>query len=275
MDMKRLKIIVLLFILAASLTVIIFAANNHLVIKTYTITTDKVESAIRIAFISDLHSRSYGNEEKELLDAISGQSPDIVLFGGDIVDKDASFNKALKFTEAVSSAYPCFFVTGNNEFSTGKVSVIKGILKYYSVTNLEGDCIPIKVNDQPINICGVDDCKIGRRALVSQLENTTFTRDPSLYTILLAHHPEHIDLYAEYDFDLVLSGHTHGGLFRIPKILNGFYAPNQGFFPKYAGGQYQYGKTELIVNRGIAKESSYIPRVFNPPELVLVDILPE
>ena len=83
-----------------------------------------------------------------------------------------------------------------------------------------------------------------------------------------------IDMYLQYEFDLILSGHAHGGQWRIPRILNGFLAPNQGFFPKYAGGKYDFNHTTFIVSRGLAKESTRIPRIFNPPELVIVDILP-
>jgi len=98
--------------------------------------------------------------------------------------------------------------------------------------------------------------------------------DPALFTIFMAHRPEYIDVYLQYDFDLILSGHAHGGQWRIPGILNGFLAPNQGFFPQYAGGMYEFSDKTFIVSRGLAKESTSIPRVFNPPELVIVDIVP-
>jgi predicted MPP superfamily phosphohydrolase len=97
-------------------------------------------------------------------------------------------------------------------------------------------------------------------------------RDLSLYSILLAHRPEHIDQYLNYGFDLVLSGHSHGGQWRIPFILNGLYAPDQGFFPKYAGGKYEHGSTIHIVGRGLSKNSTRIPRIFNPPELVIIEL---
>jgi predicted MPP superfamily phosphohydrolase len=93
-----------------------------------------------------------------------------------------------------------------------------------------------------------------------------------LLTVLLAHRPEYIDSYLDYDFDLILSGHAHGGQWRIPLLINGLYAPNQGWFPKYAGGRYELGNSTFIVSRGLAKESVRVPRIFNPPELVVIDI---
>lgn len=86
--------------------------------------------------------------------------------------------------------------------------------------------------------------------------------------------PELIDAYVANGFDLVLSGHAHGGQWRLPGLLNGLYAPDQGIFPKYAGGRYTVGQTTLIVSRGLARETTVIPRIFNRPELVIVDLLP-
>ena len=89
---------------------------------------------------------------------------------------------------------------------------------------------------------------------------------------MLALSPKHKDIYLTYSIDLIISGHSHGGQWRIPFILNGLYAPNQGFFPKYAGGKYEHGNTAHIVSRGLSKNSTRIPRIFNPPELVIVEL---
>lgn len=90
------------------------------------------------------------------------------------------------------------------------------------------------------------------------------------FNILLAHRPEYIEEYGQYPFDLVLSGHAHGGQWRIPYLMNGLIAPNQGWFPKYAGGLYRHGDMTEIVGRGLLLD--WKPRLFNPPEIVVVDI---
>lgn len=92
----------------------------------------------------------------------------------------------------------------------------------------------------------------------------------------MAHRPNYIENYANYPFDVVLSGHAHGGQWRIPGLLNGLYAPGQGFFPKYAGGQYQLANTTFYVSRGL--DTQYHPwlfRFYNRPELVIVDLVPK
>jgi predicted MPP superfamily phosphohydrolase len=92
-----------------------------------------------------------------------------------------------------------------------------------------------------------------------------------LYKILIAHRPEMIENYKKYSFDLVLSGHTHGGQVRIPLIINGLYAPGQGVFPKYAGGIYTHGNLTHVISRGLSVNPR-LPRIFNPPELVIIII---
>ncbi len=91
--------------------------------------------------------------------------------------------------------------------------------------------------------------------------------------MLLVHRPENYADYRKYAFDLVLCGHAHGGQWRIPGILNGLYAPSQGLFPKYAGGYYNEESVPMIVSRGLARESTIVPRFYNPPELVIVDLV--
>ena len=91
-------------------------------------------------------------------------------------------------------------------------------------------------------------------------------------TVLLANRPELIEKYDVHDFDLVVSGHAHGGQVRIPGLLNGLYAPNQGWFPPYAGGEYEVNGTTMIVSRGLARETTRLPRIFNRPELVIVEL---
>ena len=94
--------------------------------------------------------------------------------------------------------------------------------------------------------------------------------------LLIAHFPEQIDEYLKGNFDIVLSGHAHGGQWRIPGLIDGVYAPGQGLFPKYTSGVYMHGDTAHIVSRGLWKPSTLIavPRVFNRPELVIIDIKP-
>lgn len=258
----------------------VLALDVRLAIRQYTISTGKLTAPVRIALITDLHSCTYGPGQTELLDALQAQSPDLVLLGGDIVDDDRPAAPALVFLEAVATRYPCYYVTGNHEYRRGGVDALKAAIRAAGITVLEGDCAPVQISGQTLNLCGVDDPAVGEDVFRHQLEQTAECRVPGAYTLLLSHHPERIEQYAAYGFDLVLSGHAHGGQWRIPLLLNGLIAPNQGLFPEYAGGLYAAaptdppGGTTLLLSRGLARESTPVPRIFNRPELVILDLLP-
>lgn len=268
---KKLIICFIIFIFIVS----IFAFNTKLIVRKYEIQSDKIDSNIRIALVTDLHSCYYGENQKELVDCIDKEKPDLILLAGDIADDQLPYDNTIKFLTGVSNKYPCYYVSGNHEYWTREIDKVKQIFRDHEVRVLEGENQEININNQMINICGVDDFEIGEQAYDLQLENTTKDRDNSLYTILLAHRPEQIKRHIKYDYDLVLSGHAHGGQWRIPGIINGVYAPNQGILPKIAGGKYEYEKTTLIVSRGLARESTRVPRIFNPPELVIIDVMPD
>ena len=270
---KKKLIILLIFILICVITSI-FAFRTDLKVRQYKIASDKIDGKIKMVFIADLHSCYYGESQKELLDCINKQAPDMILFGGDIADDKLPHKNWMITLKALSELYPCYYVSGNHEYWSSDTEFIKQTTNEYGIDVLEGECRVIEINGQKINICGIDDFEVGEKEYARQLKNTMTNRDLSLYSVLLAHRPEHIGQYLNYDFDLVLSGHSHGGQWRIPFILNGLYAPNQGFFPRYAGGKYEHGSTIHIVSRGLSKNSTRIPRIFNPPELVIIKLSP-
>jgi predicted MPP superfamily phosphohydrolase len=262
------------FILFALVLLIFFAVNDRLAVRYYEINSNELNDCIRIAFVADLHSCYYGEGQAELLDRINAQQPDLILLGGDIVDDKLPRQNAIIVLKALAEKYPCFYVSGNHEFWSGEVDRIKQMIAGYGITILEGQNQVITINGQLLNICGIDDAEIGAESYMQQIVKADHQTEPDLFTIFMAHRPEYIDTYLQYDFDLILSGHAHGGQWRIPGVLNGFISPNQGFFPEYAGGEYVFDHQTFIVSRGLAKESTRVPRIFNPPELVIIDIVP-
>ncbi len=256
---------------AAALTV--SALDTRLTVRRYTLHSDRLSGMVRIALITDLHSCQYGQQQEKLCRALRDQAPDLVLLGGDIFDDHRPPQPVLDLLQCAAQ-YPCYYVTGNHEFWTGRVPEIKAYLAGMRIKVLAGDCVPVQVRGQTLNLCGVDDPSGGESAFCRQLEATQTGQEPDAYTILLAHRPERTGQYLTRHFDLILSGHTHGGQWRIPGLLNGFFAPNQGFLPAHAGGLYHCGDAALLVSRGLARESTLVPRIWNRPELVVVDLEP-
>ena len=268
----------ILFILTA---LFLFAAFDvRMVVRKYSIDAEKISSPIKIALVTDLHSCRYGTRQRPLIEAVHALSPDLVLLGGDIFDDDLPNANTELFLAGIADRYPCYYVTGNHEYWSGsdKFAIQMSILQKYGITILSEECKTISVNGEVINICGIDDPEAfvqtadPHGAFAAQLENVAASSHNGYYTILLSHRPEYMDAYSGYGFDLVLCGHAHGGQWRLPWLLNGMFAPDQGLFPEYAGGQYAQADTTMIVSRGLARESTRLPRIFNRPELVLIEI---
>lgn len=243
------------------------ALSQRLTVRFYTEISEKIGTRIRLAVLTDLHSSIYGERQKILIRMIQRQNPDIVLLAGDIADDKVPNNGTIQLLSVIGRQYPCFYVAGNHEFRTGKIHAVKAMVRSFHVHILEGSAMYWTVRGEHLCICGVDDptgfplrTSDGRifSSWEEQLQCTAASKRKDAYTVLLTHRPERAEQYRSSGFDLVIAGHAHGGQVRIPGVLNGLYAPQQGLFPKYAGGRYQLGETAMIVSRGLCKTTDRV-----------------
>ena len=281
---------------AGFLLAFLAALHARPVTTAYRISTPQGGPPVRLALVTDLHSCRYGKNQSALLRRIERTAPDAVLLGGDIFDDRLPDANTLAFLDAAAARWPCFYVTGNHEFWSGRVGEMKDRVRARGIPVLDGAGVTLDVRGRKIDICGLDDptymeprewhppirpsvdtndptCHIGpewRR----QLAAATAAARPDHAKILLTHRPERVSDYKNLGFDLVLAGHAHGGQVALPfGLLPGLYAPSQGWFPRYAGGLYDIAPgTRMIVSRGLARESLPLPRWFNRPELVAVTL---
>lgn len=246
----------------------------------YNVSSKKLDKGVRIVFISDLHNCFYGDtENSKLIDEVNKAEPDIVIFGGDVLDAWGGTKYALSLMKQLSQSYPCCYTPGNHEEMRDDTE------EFYDKAReicpvLLGDHEQFNVNGQDICVYGaLDSIAWGRHD--TQLNECFAALDEKCYNILVAHQPEQIDSYLGKDiglekgFDLILSGHAHGGQWRLPKLLDqGLYAPDQGILPNYTTGMYHYGDTTHIISRGLARplRMIFIPRIFNRPELSIINI---
>ncbi len=247
---------------------LITAFSQKLTIREYYDKTDKLTGKVKLMLLSDLHATYYGENQDELIGIIEDEKPDAILFSGDILDDERENTAVIILLESVGKNYPCYYVSGNHEWWSGRMDEMKEEVNECGVHVLEGESEVLRVNNQFIRISGIDDPEIGSDEWNEQLVECEKNIKDNLYNVLLTHRPEEVLRYQGYD--LILSGHTHGGILRIPCILNGLYAPDQGFFPEYGGGRYDFNDTVMIVSRGLSK--SAMPRIFTRPEVVIINI---
>lgn len=259
-----------ILIALCALALLLFALDLRLKTVYYRVETEKLEGGLRVALITDLHSCRYGKGQKNLIAAIDAAAPELILLGGDFFSDEPPGEAALELLDYVTAAYPCYYVTGNHEKGRGATALV-ALMKARGVTVLRGEGVRYTKDGVDLDIYGLDDPQ-GGKSLASQLELLEDGLDESRFSLLLSHRPEAVELYNRYGFDLILTGHAHGGQVRLPGLINGVYAPNQGWFPRYAGGLYKLERGTMIVSRGLGKFVPLFPRVFNRPELVIVDI---
>lgn len=281
---RRRRLFLPLSILILLVILLLYAFSETLQVVRYTVESDKLTAPIRLVLLTDLHSCYYGDEQKDLIRAIEKQKPDFICLAGDIFDDKTPHRGTMALLDGIADAYPCYYVTGNHEHWSEEVTVLNALLASYGVTVLAGDTVQYTSGGQTVTISGIDDPTgfhdmgiyglpdpetwYGQLALAEE----AVSGSPH-FSLLLSHRPEKTEEYKNSSFDLVLSGHAHGGQIRIPFLMNGLFAPNQGYLPEYAGGRYVLGDTTLIVSRGLCKND--LPRVFNRPELVVIDLQPK
>ena len=282
MTVKKRKIIVLAVVAAVLLALIIWTAwgNTALELNTYTISSDRLPGAFdgyRIAHVSDLHNAEMGKDNEKLLDMLREAKPDIIAITGDLIDsRNTDIDIALQFTKAAMEIAPCYYVTGNHEARVSEFDKLKEGMIELGVAVLEDVRIKLEQSGETISLLGFNDPSFqtdylfGDSETVMQSKLHEITNEEDTYSILLSHRPELFEVYTESKVDLVLSGHAHGGQFRLP-FVGGLVAPNQGLFPKYDAGLYTEENTNMIVSRGIG--NSILPfRFNNRPEVILIDL---
>ena len=255
--------------------------NTSLMVNSITVSGGQIPSeffGFRIAQVSDLHNAEFGEENSLLLNSLSESKPDIIAITGDLVDaQHTNIDVALSFAKKAVQIAPVYYVTGNHEASLSQYSELKTGLEAAGVIVLEDKAIQLEHNGGIVTLMGLSDPNFTIKsnifdevpAIISTKLNDLM-EDKAGYTILLSHRPELFDTYVSCGVDLVLSGHAHGGQFRLP-LIGGLVAPNQGFFPRYDAGLYTNGGTNMIVSRGLG--NSIIPfRFNNRPEIVLVEL---
>ena len=285
MTAKKKKFIFLAVVVIILVALVIWIAwgNTAMELNTYTISSSKLPESFdgyRIAHVSDLHNAEMGKDNETLLSMLRDADPDMIAITGDLIDsRYTDIEIALQFVREAVKIAPCYYVTGNHEVRVNEYDELKIGMEAAGVTVLEDARTEISLENETITLIGVNDPSYQTDYLFGDSETVMNTKLEELhtengeFTVLLSHRPELFDTYADHGMDLVLSGHAHGGQFRLP-FVGGVVAPNQGLFPEYDAGIYTEDNTNMLVSRGIG--NSILPfRINNRPEVILINLQAE
>jgi len=275
-------IIILIAILILTAVGILIADSNRFVVKEYTIYSDKINKPHDFLFISDLHCKEYGKGNKRLFKAIDSLKAEAALLPGDILTAvpNESTDVAVSFVSELKLRLPIYYSMGNHEYRAKIYKKVYGDMYDDYVSALGENDVKILDNEVvdlgDINIYALTiDKRFYKRFKIQNMKKEDIVseigeiKDDKVFNILLAHNPDYFDTYAEYGADLTLSGHVHGGLYRI--FGKGLFSPRISFFPKYDGGVFKKDNKTMIVSRGLGNHS-FPHRFCNPGELILIHL---
>lgn len=275
----------ILIAIAALGGIFCYYQNNKIVITDIKV-KHNINNKIRIVQISDLHSKEFGKNNNVLYRKIIEQEPDIIVATGDLIDSNMKrIDEIIEFCNRLNKKAPVYYILGNNEIRCSRLNEIIEKLKEKNINVLENEIETIKIKDNIINILGLAEKRVDKGEMFYSKINSRYEVDnvDSLFRklekaigikIVLSHYPENYEYvgqysYSKYNFDIMFSGHAHGGQFILPGI-GGIFAPGQGLFPKYYKGIYGE-KSKLVVSRGLGN-SGFPLRLFNRPDVVVLDI---
>ncbi|MBQ7926278.1 MAG: metallophosphoesterase [Lachnospiraceae bacterium] len=275
--------LILVIVIVLLLWLMIYDTNRFVTI-TYTVEDKRLKKDFRAVVLADLHNKSFGKDNEALISTIEALKPEMIFVAGDLLTAKpgADFRVAIDLMRKLSTKYPVYYGNGNHEYRAGLYPEKYGDLYVDYMGQLKELGIYPLINtskvleDYGVCVYGLEiDRKYYKRFRspmmpTEYLEETLGAGEANQYKIVLAHHPDYFENYAAWGADLVLSGHVHGGMVRIPFWGKGVVSPNVSFFPKYDGGSFRQGNSRMLLSRGLGTHTIPV-RLFNPGELICID----
>ena len=266
--------LIILALIAAAAAFLIKDSRDDLEISRYEVKSQKLPESFdgfKIVQLSDLHGAEFGEDGMGLVEKVEELEPDIIALTGDFVTDEGDLAAVEKLAARLTELCPVYFVSGNHEFGSGLAVKVRNILERAGVKYLSNEYLTKTRGEDEILLGGVED-PLAYADMLSPDELAQKMNDaaPDAFKILLGHRNYWMTEYPELPVDLIFCGHAHGGLIRIPGV-GGLIGTDRRLFPDFDAGEYNNGRYTLIVSRGLGN-SVPIPRVFNRPEIVCVEL---
>lgn len=268
--LKKIRNIVLvILVFLVLLLVLLILLSKPLEVTYFTYSSSRVPESFdeyRIVQLSDIHCKSFGKDNQKLIDQIKQLEPDLILITGDTIDAEHhDFTPLTNLFEGIQDIAPIYAISGNHEYDSGyPYQELKALYEIYGIYNLDDIEVGITRNADTIYLKGIDGIN-----MKANWDTEFLTRKhPENFSILLDHYPQ-LSKLVRYEYDIIFSGHIHGGIIRIP-FLGGLFGNHKELFPKYDAGAYTAHNTTMYISRGLG--DAKIPRINNRPEIVCVTL---
>jgi len=245
-------------------------SNFRIDVREYEISSDRLPAAFdgfRIVQLSDLHAAGYGAGHERLLRAVRGADPDIIVITGDLTDAPGQVGYAAGLTEKLVSVAPVYYVTGNHEWATGEIRELLAALEAAGARTLRNETVELMRSGEHLTLVGLEDPN-GPADMATPEEVFGRLGEEAGYTVVLNHRNDRLERLAALGADLILSGHAHGGIVRLPGT-DGLIGPSMDWFPTHTSGVYTSGGSVMVVSRGLGNIAPTF-RVLNNVHLPVV-----
>lgn len=253
---------------------LMYDSSANLQVSRYEAASEKLPESFdgfTIVQLSDLHGAQFGSDGTALAEKVRELEPDMIALTGDFVTDEGDLDAVRQLVSELSEICPVYFVSGNHEFGSGLAQKVRQIMTDAGVKYLSNEFVSIDRGEDSIILGGVED-PLAYADMIDppELARRMNEADPAAFKVLLDHRNYWMEEYPDLPVDLILSGHAHGGLVRIPGV-GGVIGTDRSLFPDYDAGEYDNGAYTLIVSRGLGN-SVPVPRLLNRPEIVVVTL---
>jgi len=270
-------VLIVLLILALVIGILLYDSNTRLVTTYYELSYADLPEAFdgyRIAVLSDIHAAVFGEGNERLISKVEEARPDLIAITGDLIDgyeklpTDDQLAIAQALVEELTGIAPVYFISGNHDWNSGALRTLTAALEELGVIVLRNGYVTLDRGGDLIVLAGTDDPNgpadmIKPEKFVGRIVESEGER----FIVMLEHRNNNLPLYSELGVGLVLCGHAHGGIVRLP-FTDGLLGPRRDWFPTYTSGVYAMGDTNMVVSRGIGNHTG-VPRFLNNPEVVV------
>jgi len=277
---KRKKRRALLLVIAVAFAAAIWWGNNVLRTEEYTFSSPRLPegwSGTRIVHLSDLHGKTFGKDNKRLLQAVADAQPELIVITGDIADQQSGLDTIPAVLDGLTAIAPTYYVTVNHEWGAKFVGELKELLEAADVHYLRNEYVSLQRGGDELILAGIEDpLGYADQKTPTELATELYAEQEDPFWLLLAHRNNHFSgEYCLLGADLTLSGHGHGGVWRFP-FTDGFISTTMELFPSWTDGFYtcycgNCDASQVFVSRGLGN-SPRIPRICNRPEVAVLTL---
>lgn len=244
---------------------------EHLELTRCTVTNHKLSqsfSGFKIVQLSDFHGAELVTD---IVETVREQKPDIIALTGDFITDEGDLPAVEQLVSQLSDICEVYFISGNHDFASGRIAELSDILSSCGVKYLKNEYVTIQRGGESIVLAGVEDPNSWADleppdAFLKKVR----AEHPDDYIVLLGHRNYWMEKYPDLPVELILCGHAHGGIVRIPGV-GGLLSTDRTLFPDYEAGMYDNGNYTMIVSRGLGNSIS-VPRLMNRPEILSIEL---